>query len=781
MNVVGTGRNKAANAAMAMYLQAQTEPSGSTQSNIQITVEAEESDIITDDCSERFRATVEMAKPPRKEVTVPGPWRDRKVEAIKDSEVLGKAFAVEGESGVKRVAQLLERKVWKRFELDGGDDSWLDGMLAGAVQTNGPAVPGKDRLIPPGEGWTRASETMLWDCRSQVYFVQVGDKAGQYLLKDKSGWTEVDPPHTGMEYPIQVRAAGASYVKRGAKMERSVMLPELPKIARLALKFPLSFVDAPANAFALFQGFRSPEAADYCSKNFHTKLIPKLASKIHLWGTKELQEVLKKVLLELDSEIMKSSYAYSGCCACVGLLLGNRFVVCGVGHVRCVLLYEDNSCRELLSCTGGLADNSAERERVEASGGILHGSLLHRKVEATEDAQRILFAQTPFEVLQIEVGGPSDEKQIRTAYRKLALRVHPDKTEDANKDLFNKAFARLDSAKEAVENLLSRDAEACRSLHKLLSAEIHTREGAAEFLGVDKSASTDTEIVTEEAERSKARLIKSVEKLQGIAKEYDQAVAVCHEAVETIRRSCQPEALRRQEALLRIGVPCSRALGARDLRYPANIVKMEPESAAWQVPTDKKCRVAMLCGATASLKDQKLVASSSSLKRQPKAAALRWCMDSDADVSSLGAVCIGFEGRKNLGKEDGPALKRMRSAAQAGTVLVRHILFRHQQLKTADPFARREGSAKGPGEAEANALAALEKLIATPTAFLKMCRDLSDCQSADQPGNLAGQMGWMARGEQEAVFEEAAFGLDVNEYSDVITTSRGVHVLQRLG
>merc|ERR550514_2487326 len=115
---------------------------------------------------------------------------------------------------------------------------------------------------------------------------------GQYLVQDantKGGWKEVDTPHVGSEYPINARAGGASVVRKGAKMERTVLLPELPKIARLALKFPLSFVDLPASAFAIFQGMRSAEAADWCAKNFHTKLIPRIAAKIHKWGKRDLQ------------------------------------------------------------------------------------------------------------------------------------------------------------------------------------------------------------------------------------------------------------------------------------------------------------------------------------------------------------------------------------------------------------------------------------------------------------------------------------------------------------
>merc|ERR1719272_977918 len=165
-----------------------------------------------------------------------------------------------------------------------------------------------------------------------------------------------------------------------------------------------------------------------------------------------------------------------------------------------------------------------------------------------------------------------------------------------------------------------------------------------------------------------------------------------------MRRPSSAEALPRQEALLRLGLPTSRALGARDLRSPSPIVLMEPETMAWHVPSDKHCRLALLCGATATLTDQQLSASTTSLLRQPKAAALRWCLDADPSASSVGAVCVVFT-PKNRRDDGGPAAKRQRTAAaamqqQAGCVFLWHILIRHQMLRTPDPNARREGTAK---------------------------------------------------------------------------------------
>jgi len=781
--------HRAANSALSKHIQASNDAAAQAQQDIiHISVECEESDIITDSGSEKYFARFHalLTRPKCREVSAQGPHRDTKPEAVKDSEVLGKAFQLEGEAGVKRVAQRLERKRWTRQEIAGTVESSLEGLLVDPRATSGIK---QEKLIPPGEGWTRFDDELLWDPRSKVYFAQLGSRMGQYLMQDEKTkqWQEVDTPHSSAEFAVAARAGGASAVRRGSKLERTVLLNELPKIARLALKFPLSFVDTPASAFALFQGLRSAEAADWCAKNFHTKLIPLLASKIHSWETKELQDVLGRVLRELDGELLKGPHAFSGCAAIVALLLGNRLVISGVGQVRAVLLFEDGSSRQLLAGTSDFR-TGAERERAEEALGVVHGGLLHRSLqEGLDDAQRILMARHTFEVLQIEAGGPADEKAIRSAYRRLALRVHPDKrSDDADVEAFNRAFSRLERAKEVLESLLSADAEACRELHRALRAEVHTREGAAELLGVDGAATTDTEQVAEEAERASKSLIKRLEKMEGVcAADHRLAVANCREAVETLRRPTSAEALPRQEALLRLGLSTSRAMGARDLRYPSPIALMEPESTSWHVPTTSSCRLAMLSGATTSLLNERLASSTAKLKRCPKAAALRWCLEADAAAAgSVGAVCVGFEAKRRR-EEQGSAAKRQRTTAGGkqpeGSIFLRHILFRHQQLRGADPAARREGTARGPGEAEAAALAALEKLQASPTSFSKLCRELSDCQSADQPGNLTGHLGWIGRGEQEASLDEAAFALEMNDFSDIVTSSRGVHILQRLG
>jgi len=729
------------------------------------------------------RLIATLSKPKVKEVSVLGPKRESRPEAIRDGIELGRVFAVEGEIGAKRIALRLERKKWSPKDIETADESELENFALPSSQSGQASgqSTGSQKLIPPGEGWVRHDELMLVNPQSQVYFVQIGKRSGQYLKRDpkKEKWEEVDVPHPSQEYPISLRAASASCVRKGGKLDRAVLLNDITKIARLALKFPLSFVDLPACAYALFQGHRSAESSQWCAENFHKKLLPLVAEQIHAYETRGLQHVLRKTLEALDAEILKSSHAFSGCSALIALVLGDRCVVAGVGHVRAVLLPAKGPLRPILSCTGD-PSSPAECERIQKARGIVQSATVLSTADGLSDACRILSARHTFDVLQMEPQGSLDEKQIRSAYRKIALRVHPDKQpEGADIEAFTAAFARLESAKEALEAMLAEDIESCVDIHRILRSEIHTRAGAAELLGVDKTAMLDTTRIIDEADKAGKALIKRLDKMQRVAPDYEHAVRICNEAVETLRRGCAPEALPRQEALLREGLLSSRAMGARDLRWPSPIVLMEPETASFIIPTGERARLALLCGTTATLSDTTLVKGTTRLARHPKATALRWCRDAEASSPCSSAVCVALESSRG---DDPPLAKKQRvtGAGPEGTVRVRHILFRHQQLKQVDPLARRDGSARSAQEAEEIALDTLEKLLQEPNQFLKLCRSLSDCQSAAQPGMIAGDLGWLGRGQQEQSFEDAVFALGVNDFGDIVTTTRGIHIIQRL-
>eukprot|EP00913_Durusdinium_trenchii_P005565 g5185.t1 len=170
-------------------------------------------------------------------------------------------------------------------------------------------------------------------------------------------------------------------------MDRAVLLNDITKIARLALKFPLSFVDLPACAYALFHGLRSAESAQWCAENFHKKLLPSLAERL----------------------VPKSVLPFTMMLAILVLVLGERIVLAGVGDVRAVLLPEKGALQEVLACTGSL--DAAELERVSEAHGIFRDGLVYSSIEGVDEAARILAARSSFEVLQVEQGSSLDLKQ----------------------------------------------------------------------------------------------------------------------------------------------------------------------------------------------------------------------------------------------------------------------------------------------------------------------------------------------------------------------------------
>ncbi len=61
--------------------------------------------------------------------------------------------------------------------------------------------------------------------------------------------------------------------------------------------------------------------------------------------------------------------------------------------------------------------------------------------------------------------------------------------------------------------------------------------------------------------------------------------------------------------------------------------------------------------------------------------------------------------------------------------------------------------------------------------FEELAKTESDCSSAKRGGDL----GFFARNKMQPNFEKASFDLEINEMSDIVETSSGVHVILRLG
>ncbi|CAE8641655.1 unnamed protein product, partial [Polarella glacialis] len=134
-----------------------------------------------------------------------------------------------------------------------------------------------------------------------------------------------------------------------------------------------------------------------------------------------------------------------------------------------------------------------------------------------------------------------------------------------------------------------------------------------------------------------------------------------------------------------------------------------------------------------------------------------------------------------------PATKKARKDGKdAGDkVKARHILLKHKDLKQKiDPQAhlRTKGPVTRPlAQAERELLRLKEQLSKDLNKFHLLARQHSECKSALQPGQSAGDMGWVCRGSLgDPGLEEIILAMEVNELSDLLVTARGVHLVQRV-
>lgn len=58
-----------------------------------------------------------------------------------------------------------------------------------------------------------------------------------------------------------------------------------------------------------------------------------------------------------------------------------------------------------------------------------------------------------------------------------------------------------------------------------------------------------------------------------------------------------------------------------------------------------------------------------------------------------------------------------------------------------------------------------ETLTKDVSQFPALARKHSECKSALQPGQMAGDLGWISRGTQDPALEEAVFALEVGPFA----------------
>eukprot|EP00747_Dinoflagellata_sp_TGD_P079027 gnl/TRDRNA2_/TRDRNA2_160341_c0_seq2.p1 gnl/TRDRNA2_/TRDRNA2_160341_c0~~gnl/TRDRNA2_/TRDRNA2_160341_c0_seq2.p1 ORF type:complete len:393 (+),score=86.69 gnl/TRDRNA2_/TRDRNA2_160341_c0_seq2:143-1180(+) len=248
-----------------------------------------------------------------------------------------------------------------------------------------------------------------------------------------------------------------------------------------------------------------------------------------------------------------------------------------------------------------------------------------------------------------------------------------------------------------------------------------------------------------------------------------------------------------------VGVRVTRALGCKDLKVPVPLLTADPAVEIIPLGTGESAGLALIADGTGSVTDSmiaKRLAEHS--PGRPQAAALRIGLDGARAEPSGGqcrreavsVVCAFFGGDGHPGTLSAvggpPAAKRARIQQKPERVRVSHILLKWAGLKGEDEFLR-PGIApptRTKAEAEQELLQVMEELLAPRAPSTLAARfkvevlKRSECSTALNVPYA--DLGWMDQGDAEPSLEVAAFDTPVSGLSDVVVTSRGVHLMYRL-
>lgn len=211
-------------------------------------------------------------------------------------------------------------------------------------------------------GFEKLTEDWWWNEATQIGYMKSTDQ----FYKVNPATKEYLPIHQSMDCGISFQAHSSVMQGRRPKQEdRHVMVKDLQK-AGSALKLPLHHLDTPAALFAVYDGHQGAACAEYCAKNFHMKLLPKLSANPGVWTDSMIRNAFSRSFQELDEDFLaKNRGIPDGCTAVIALLIGSRLFVAWVGDSRCVMMMEGGKARALTR------DHKPELEeaRVRAAGG----------------------------------------------------------------------------------------------------------------------------------------------------------------------------------------------------------------------------------------------------------------------------------------------------------------------------------------------------------------------------------------------------------------------------
>ncbi|PPQ79905.1 hypothetical protein CVT25_002961 [Psilocybe cyanescens] len=112
--------------------------------------------------------------------------------------------------------------------------------------------------------------------------------------------------------------------------------------------------------------------------------------------------------------------------------------------------------------------------------------------------------------------------------------------------------------------------------------------------------------------------------------------------------------------------------------------------------------------------------------------------------------------------------------AHAGQVRASHLLVKHRDSRR--PSSWKEDNITRTKEEAIEILRGYQAQInGSQEKFAELATLHSDCSSHANGGDL----GWFGRGQMQKPFEDAAYGLEPGQISDVISSDSGVHLVLR--
>mmetsp|Transcript_10758 Transcript_10758/g.29208 ORF Transcript_10758/g.29208 Transcript_10758/m.29208 type:complete len:392 (-) Transcript_10758:43-1218(-) len=383
---------------------------------------------------------------------------------------------------------------------------------------------------------------------------------------------------------------------------------------------------------------------------------------------------------------------------------------------------------------------------------------------------------------------------LRKQFRRKSLIVHPDKVGVERRQRATAIFSRMDDSINVVEGMLQTNAAAAALLAEIHCAHDEGRLGAdagvaAALLGVSEGCTP-----SEASKAAKKKFQDPLNKLQNVARQdVERALQILEVAQESASRGgaqlwTPPEA--------DVGVQVARALGCKDLKAPVRLLGNDVSVEIVQLGLSEVTGLALIAEGAEYLLDshvaQRLAAHAPG---RPRAAALRIALDAarlakegkGVKRKAISVVCAYIRGETLASDANGaPPAKRQRSGLPE-RVRMSHILLRWAGIKGGDEFERPGMPAvtRTQADAERELLELAEKLLATRdpktlgARFKAMVMKHSECQTALNVPHA--DLGWLEPGGCEPAFEVAAFDTPLGGLSDVVVTSRGAHLMYRLG